>query len=443
MQWDKAPRNPEFPKEVFYIAREDGRIMYAERGPAGSLDVNDAGDWSYRIDTAFACLSVDNSEFSQSYPDVLIAGGAGNDGLMCKLGAWPTEYSYESQYPGTNQFDYIYSLPDWTPLTDLCVTRLPGVRTHNGRERSTIFVANGSTPHGEITELRYGLEAVVDDFFSGMNGCTGLQVVDYGSQEVHEQGRRIRQHYVCFAITLPPETILVRLVRTQPESRGESSGPWEGGVWDKFQIPSGDEPIEDGFMRDEETVSACSWSDHHAIQITRKEARILRRPLLRQTDSISFNQPLLIAASRSGFHFIAIVFREGKETYLEIIQISIDGTFSKGPQRGSRHHLPSDPTCVELLDMDGTPHVFVSTFDSRIYLLHIDKLGTPSLVLDESLGDSAIGGPMKLCESAVLLGSRQHQVLVCATRDGFLLSASITSKVQSKHKSSLELEITN
>jgi hypothetical protein len=118
VEWDKTPRNPDFPKEAFYVAREDGRIMYAERGLTGTVETIEAGVWPYRIDSAFACLSVDNSEFSQSYPDVLIAGGVGNDGRLCKLGSWPAEYSYAVPYPGSNQLSYVESIANWTPLSE-------------------------------------------------------------------------------------------------------------------------------------------------------------------------------------------------------------------------------------------------------------------------------------------------------------------------------------
>ncbi|KAF1850425.1 uncharacterized protein K460DRAFT_273269 [Cucurbitaria berberidis CBS 394.84] len=421
--WDKAPRNPEFEKEAFYIVREDGRFMYAERGPGASVDIHEAGDWPYRIDTPFACLSVDNSEFAQLYPDVLIAGGAGNDGLLCKIGAWPTEYSYALPYPGTNRFSYVESIPNWTPLTDLSVTRLDGLRAPYKRDRCAIFVANGSSPHGQVSELRHGLNAFVDDSFSGMNGCTGLWVVDYGSQTVDSEGKRVKDHYATLLVTLPLETLLIRVTRISPENRGKLSGAWEDGKWEKAQIHAEDEAIADDIMRDEETVSACPWSDDFSIQICRNEARTLRRPALCQIDSISFSGPLLLAASRAAFPFIAVTFRESGKIYLKLILISHDGSFI--PAKSIRHQLAYDPTCIELLDFNGAPHVFVSTFDSKILLFRIDEQGAFSLVLEESLEDVAVDGFRMLCESAVVLESRGQQVLVCATRTGYLLSTNL------------------
>jgi hypothetical protein len=427
--WDRTPRNPEYPKEVFYIAREDGRIIYVSRGSAGSVEVDEAGDWPYRIDTAFACLIVDNSESSQQYPDVLIAGGASNDGLLCKVGSWPTEYSYTVPYPGTNKFSYVESIPNWTPLTDLSVTQLSSPRAPDERQRSAIFVANGNSPHGEISELRHGMQAVVDDSFSGINGCTGIWVVDHGSQMAEIEGTKKRQHYATFAITLPPETLVIRVVRTQPESHADFSGAWEHGTWDVFQTPTDDDPIEDNLMRDEETITACPWSGEYSLQITRQEARILRRPTLRHNDSLKFGAPLLLATSRNKCPFIAVAFRDNGCAYMEIIRINGDMFQRTG---NFRYELSNDPTCIEILGIGGFPHVFVSTFDSKILLFKF-RLGVTSKVMEESWNNDTPNSSHRICESAAVLGLGERNVLVCAMRDGSLLSTSI--KIEQHGKS--------
>ncbi|PZD35183.1 MMS1-N domain containing protein [Pyrenophora tritici-repentis] len=422
--WDEAPRNPEYQKEAFYIAREDGRIMYVVRGPANTVELDEAGEWSYRIDTAFACLSMDNSEASQQYPDILVAGGAGNDGLLCKVGSWPAEYSHTVQYPGTNQFSYVESIPNWTPLTDLAVTQLSSPRASDERQRSSIFVANGNSPHGEISELRHGVQAVVDDSFSGINGCAGIWVVDHGSHMVDIEGTMKRQHYAIFVITLPPETLVIRVVRTQPESRAEFSGAWEQGSWDKFQTPSEDDPLEDDVMRDEETISACTWSDRISIQITSKEARTLVRPTLRLAHSLEFDTSLLLAASRTGCPFVAIAFREGGVTFLEVIPISTTGAFEKA--NSFRHKLAYDPTCIEILGIGGFQYVFVSTFDSKILLFKHYRGETSRITeLNEDAWHINSGNSQKLCESAAVLSCKGRHVLVCGMRDGFLWSSNL------------------
>lgn len=431
--WDKTLRNPEFSKEVFYIAREDGRVIYAERSSAGDVDIVEAGEWPYRIDTAFACLNVDNSEFSRSYPDVLIAGGIGNDGLLCKVGAWPAEYSYAVPYTSANQLTYIESIANWTPLTDLCVARISSLSTPVGHNRPKILVADGLSPHGEISELRRGLQSFIDDSFGGMNGCTGLWALDYGSHTVVSEGRGARQHWTTFAITLPPETVVIRVMRTQSESRGEFSGAWEEGQWDQTQLPSDDEPIEDGIMRDVETITACPWSDQFALQITRSEARLLLRPNLQLSDSIVYSNSLLLAASRPGCPIIAVTYREAGITYLEVVTISHNGSFMKTSQlANNRHQLDHDPTCLELFDLDGTLFVLASTFGSKLFLFRVNDQGSLSLMVEESLGHGFYEKGDVLLENAVVLSSKDQRILVCTTRSGTLLSSPMIMNSEGK-----------
>jgi hypothetical protein len=427
VQWDRPPRNPDFPKESFYIAREDGRVMYAEKGPAGAVDMDDAGEWPYRIDKAFACVSVDNSESSQSYPDVLMAGAAGNDGLLCKVGAWPTEYSYATQYPAMNQFGYVGSMPNWSPLTGLCVTRLSGIREPYERERSALFVSNGIAPHGQLSELRYGLHGLIDGSFVGMKGCTGLWVLHHGSQTVDIHGKNARQHYALVVVTLPLETLLLRLIRTQSEGSGEFSGAWDDGVWDVAQLPTEDEPCEDGITRSQETMSACILTDSFSIQITRSNARIVTRPALTLNDKLDFSAPTLLAAAKTGVSFIAVAFKSDGKTYLDVTPILEDGRFEATKAPHMRHPLNTDPTCIELLELNGRAHVLVGTLDSKITLFEVSHQHAISLVLESSLDASVAGSSRVLCERAVILTSSYDQVLVCATRDGLLLSRSLNN----------------
>ncbi|KAH7385265.1 mono-functional DNA-alkylating methyl methanesulfonate N-term-domain-containing protein [Phaeosphaeria sp. MPI-PUGE-AT-0046c] len=424
--WDKTPRNPDFPKEAFYVAREDGRIMYVEGGQVNGLETDVAGDWPYRIDTAFACLSVDNSEFSQSYPDVLIAGGAGNDGRLCKLGSWPAEYATSIPDPDTNQLSYIESISNWTPLTDLSVARLPGLSMLPERSRSSIFVANGSSPHGEVSDLRMGLQSIVDYSFGGMNGCTGMWVVDSGTQVTELEGRSARQHYATLVITMPPETLLIRILRTQCDNRGQSSGAWEDGMWKVEQLTNEDEHCEDGIMRDIETITACAWSENFAVQITRDEIRSLRRPGLCRSVSIVFTNPLLLAACKPGLPFIAIAFRESGNSYLEILRVSSDGSFVRDDSSDARLHLDQDPTCVELLEIQGIICVFVSTFGLSTYLFRVDDHGKLHAMIEDTLHNVGIDNTRMVIDGAVLMFAEGKSVLVCATRSGYLLSSMIS-----------------
>jgi len=69
--------------------------------------------------------------------------------------------------------------------------------------------------------------------------------------------------------------------------------------------------------------------------------------------------------------------------------------------------------------------VFVSTFDSKVFLFQYSYNET-SLMLEDSWKDQdTLNGSQKLCESVAVLRKDGKNVLVCAMRDGTLLSSQI------------------
>lgn len=434
VQWHRAPRNPEFSKEAFYVAREDGRVLYVQLGDENTVEMSDAGSWPYPIDTAFACLTVDNSERSQSFPDVLIAGGSGSDGHLFKVGAWPDEYQHAPKDFEPLAFSFVEPISSWAPLADMSVTRLPEFQIPQGRDRASILVANGKAPNGEISELRQGLRALVDDSFGGMKGCTGLWIIDHGTH-TSEPDSNTRQHYATFIITLPPESLVIRATRSvslSAEDQNDLLNSHENDVWEKIQIPNGNEIIQDHVIRDDETIGACLWTDHLVIQIARNEARVLRRPTLEGVDALVFSNALLRATTKASCPFIAIAFRENDRIVLELIRILDDGKFSSGAEKTLRQDLPCEPTCLDLVTLDGIWHIFVSTTDSRICLLRVSDSGMLGSVCDAFLETDTSSGPRTVCESVAILSFKEERILICGMRDGRLLSMTLQSDNERK-----------
>jgi hypothetical protein len=419
VQWDRAPRNPDFVKEAFYLAREDGAIMYVELGDiAGSLDISDAGSWPYPIDTAFACLKADSSEFAQSYPDVLVAGGHGSDGHLCKVGAWPKEYANKVPYSQTNAFGFVESLPNWAPLTDVAVTRLGNLPLPYDRKRANIFVSNGKGSHGEVSQLRRGLRALIDDTFEGLKGSTGLWIVDHGSTTFEQEGHLRRQDYATFVVNAPPETLVLRASRTQEEgsySQGSLGSAWDGGVWET------DQPTQDGLMRHAETISACSITENLAVQITYHEARLVQRPQLNQVGSIAFTNSLLGAGSKPGVPFVVVAFYDGSNYILQVIPASNGKAFEMPNDETSRWTLPDDPTCIDILVSDNGPLIFVGIRDVGFSLFAISEHGSLAHIYHTNIPSAGSLGLQQAYESAVLLTTRGHEKLVCGTRTGLLI----------------------
>lgn len=422
VQWDRAPRNPGFPKEAFYLAREDGAIIYVELGGvANPLEISDAGSWPYPIDTAFACLKADGSEFAQSYPDVLVAGGFGSDGYLCKVGAWPKEYANQVPYSETNAFNFVGSLPSWAPLTDVAVTRLENMPLPYDRGRASLYVSNSKGPHGEVSQLRRGLRALVDETFGGLKGSTGLWILDYSSTTPGKVDSLRGQDYATFVVSVPGETLVLRASRTQGDGSYSHDTPGssqEDGPWKIEQ------PTQDGLIRDAETVAACPISDNIAVQITYQKATFLQRPQLKELDSATFSNTLLGAATKPGVPFIVVALYEGTQPILEVIPFSTNEPFRLSENR-SRYHLAGDPTCVDIIvsevDVIG-PLIFVGIANVGFSIFKVDKKG--SLIHAYQTIQPHTGHPelQQIYESAALLKARGHEKLVCGTRTGLLIT---------------------
>ncbi|KAL5374116.1 hypothetical protein DPSP01_012177 [Paraphaeosphaeria sporulosa] len=424
VQWDRAPRNPDFAKEAFYLAREDGVVIYVELGDiAGSLDISYAGSWAYPIDTAFACLKADSSEFAQSYPDVLVAGGHGSDGHICKVGAWPKEYADKVPYSQAYAFGLVESLPNWAPLTDFAVTRLSNLPLPHDRKRANIFVSNGKAPHGEVSQLRRGLRSLVDDSFEGLKGTTGLWIVDHGSTTLEQDGHPMRQDYAILVVNAPPETLVLRASRTQEEGsyrQGGSGSAWDGAVWET------DQPTQDGLIRDAETISACSMTDSLSVQITYQEAVLLRRPQLNRVSSIAFPNALLQAASKPGIPFVVVTFHDGSNSILQVIPALEGKAFEVPNDKGSRWTLPDDPTCIDILVSGDGPLIFVGIRGVGFALFAVSEEGLLAQICRTDVPSAGPLGLQQVYESAVLITTRGHEKLVCGTRTGLLICVDLT-----------------
>ena len=130
------------------------------------------------------------------------------------------------------------------------------------------------------------------------------------------------------------------------------------------------------------------------------------------------------------------------KTYLDITPIFKDGTFEKHKKDHLHFPLSADPTCIELLEVGGCAHVLVGTLDSKVTLFRITQEHEVSTVLEVSLNVNNMQRSRSLCESAVVLTSSEGgQVLVCATRNGLLLSRCILGIKSDEPGSFLEDEM--
>lgn len=192
-----------------------------------------------------------------------------------------------------------------------------------------------------------------------------------------------------------------------------------GSTWHLALVPDEDEPILDELLRDE-TISAAIPSAQYAIQTTHEEARVLSRPALACVESLSFPEPLLAAATDSYFDLLVVAHREKADTFLRVIHTS-----AKGFGAELRLQLQCDPTCVELLNINGAPHVFVGIIDSSLNIFRVGETDLQHVWASTLRNNSSSSGMAAVCESAIILTSGPRQVLACGTREGILATFSV------------------
>ena len=392
VQWRSAVRNANYKSESFYITREDGRVMYVEVSDDSKLpELSDAGQFPHPVDTAFTSVDVD------LLPDILVAGGTTSDGSLSKLG--------DQRYSTGFEVTAVDRIPNWAPISDLTVTRLPGTRKPFERERDSIFVSSGRAPHGSVAELRRGIRAVINHDGEGMRGCTGLMVIDHGCYESTIDQRPAIHHYATMIANLPPECLLIRAI-------------YADGNWYMEQVASESQESPNDVLN-EITISAHPVSERFSVQVTHKEARTLSRPHLKQLDAYRFPSPLVLGSTLAGAKHIAAVYWVGVQAVLQILTINDDGTLHPLTDIAFAY----EPTCLELMVIDAMPHVFVGLSDSSVSLLRIQSCGL-QLMCDWNAKDIDLW-TQAVCETAVALSSGSRTMIVCGSRSGSLICLSL------------------
>jgi hypothetical protein len=241
-----------------------------------------------------------------------------------------------------------------------------------------------------------------------MSGCRGSWLIEYGTKPIASEDELETRQYALLLATIAPESFLLCANRVN-------------GAWEVDQVQEAQ-----GVTLAGETLSASTLFGPFAVQITGLGARILTRPTLELVDSLLFEHPVFAAASGSQIRHIAVTYREDNCAILETIEVLETGHF------GSRscYRLSSDPTCVEVLDIEGVPHVFVGTSDSSVQLIKISRssldLACQYSLLpndsEEQVSDFASNYNESSCESAALLTYQGKAWVLCGTRNGILVS---------------------
>jgi len=406
-------RNATFQKEAFYIAREDGMVIYAEIGSPTSPCISTVGYFDCSLGTAFASLDVPHEpdkghpSFKQlaaksllSNPDVLIGIGPDSDGRLNKVGDWVTNVKSGKTF-GT--FDFIEAIPNWAPVSDSVISRFPSMHGNLEKQRSSLFVASGREPYGSVSELRQGLNALVHQFvgLEGITaGVTNIWILDYTATETDDR------FHIILLIALPLRTYGYKL-------SGSSLGDF-----DDIVALDG----QDDIQLNDETLCACFIANTVSLQVIREGIILLERSA-RGLSSIAnhrFPAGTTVTAAAAKPEFPGVVATLRQSTRVTLLAVPLKKATS-GPKIsfGSpfNHNLRGDVTCLEILLIGGFPYVLVGTVDTNrdsfISIFNYDKDDGLDLVLQENI--------TTVCESAAVLTRDPDTAIVCALRNGQLL----------------------
>ncbi|KAF2502774.1 hypothetical protein BU16DRAFT_554813 [Lophium mytilinum] len=402
--WARTARNWETEgklDESIYLVREDGTVLYAVVHPnASTVVVMSAGQLNCTVDSAFASLDIG---FSLMSPDVLIAAGDMSYGEVIKIGHWSKGSQKIITRTETMEFEYIESLPNWAPLMDTVVSRLPGVKSKYERSRDTILTTSGRAPYSSISEIRHGLNARIwaAAELSDSLGNTGM----WALLDPTGEG-------VFFLVSHPWQTRLYHLsIRSMEVSEIEEQNC--------------------DLELNRETFVACTLNLEWAVQVTENALHLLsispENPQFRLVNRQDFplDRPVRAATVDRRWPLIVLASRQGSEFSLEL-QHFVEPDDENGSSNATpsfvfraRTPLSAEPTCVQLVGIRGRPYVFVGTRNAELLLFSLVG-GDFVLVLKKQVEVSFMQGIPVVCESVTLLSSdeRGEYTLICGMRNG-------------------------
>lgn len=411
--WDASGRLD----ENFYIVREDGVVIYVQVNPATHATTTSAGQFQCTVDSAFAGLDVGKSSFALKNPDVLVAAGDMSYGELIKIGSWADESRKRSRAE-TMAFEYVESIPNWAPINDAIVSRLPGVQSGFERSRETLFITGGRAPYGSISELRWGFNALVgaSSDLPDITGVTGIWTLYDSTYDM-----------TFFLLSIPLRSRLVHLDINTFEVAAISS--------------------EDcGLDLENETLAACSLMSRYPVQVTHNAIRLLisnTNTILTCEKLVEFppERPVLAAALHSQYPLIVTATRQDSHIYLELRRlVEVEGDIVFAPE--ITHPLKNDPTCLALIEIDHVPYVFVATSGAELLIFRASPEGF-ALVMEERVWGHPLRGFPVVCESVALIsaGSAHGEYeLVCGMRNGTILILSLSSLNEAAFGSKFQID---
>ena len=409
--WCRPLRNRTMQDDIIYLLREDGLVLLVTITNIDTIHTTHAGNMGCHAGSAFASLG------DPSDPDILAVIGDMSNGRVVHMGNWPSPARIaERSRVETMEMQDSMTLPNWTAGVDMIVSKLHQSHSGSTRMNNSVFITSGRQPHGAITELRKGFEAIATTCLDidGLRSTIGAWVLP-----------NVSTGSILILLSTPTSTRLLDLASNLEESSEL------------------DDSCTAVMALDQRTLTAAILGNGHLVQVSERAICTSANVLANFEDqsrwdaetgntivaaAIEPSKDCIIVTERGSNHSRLLAFQHHAHRTDDLSHDVDDGLQSLQPSIT----LSEEPICLATTFYHGRVIGILSTIEGNIQLFTVDFDTRPVVALGDTL--QIVEDQHSLCDQLVLLhpastdGKSAHGLLaVCGLRDGSIVSVRINT----------------
>lgn len=397
-------------QDIIYLIREDGLVILVEVTSIDTMHASNAGNVGCHVGSAFASLG------DPSDPDILAIVGDMSNGCVVHMGNWPSPGRIaEMSRVDTMEMQESGTLPNWASNTDMVLSKLPQSHTRSARTTDAVFATSSREPHGNITELRKGIEARLATYFDleGLKSVMG-----------------------AWALPNVSNASILMLLSTPSSTRVLDIAP---------SLEELDELSDEATTLElqQRTLTAGIFSNGHLVQVSEASICTCASIAASFEDQSRWDagaDNIVIAASIEPSYDCAVIVKRASDQSellvfkhrVQHIDGEIDGVEEGLQPLGKPIIFEDEPLCLATTVYQNGIIGVVATVEGNLQLFTLDFGPSIRLALRGSL--QIVTDRQSLCDHIMLLHpkdtdtSSSHGLLaVCGLRDGTIVSVEISA----------------
>lgn len=396
-------------QDIAYLVREDGVVILVEITSIDTIHASHAGNLECHVGSAFASLG------DPSDPDILAVVGDMSAGRVVHMGHWRSQGRLaEMSRADAMVMQPSETLPNWASSFDMVVSRLPQSHSRSPRTRDGIIVTSGREPYGTVTELRTGLEARVEKFFSleALRTTTGAWILP-----------NISTNSILMLLSTPSSTHLIDFSPNFDDIYGLDDNELTAMAIDQRTLTAGVFSNRHLVQISERTICTCAnlsanFEDRSRWE-TGQERRIIAAAILP-----SRNQALVVTRGAGGSELLVfrhhVHFADGESDDM------VEG-LSQHPESTS---LEEEPLCLTTTIFRNRVVGMMATATGTLRLFALETTENSQVTFLDSM--KIVEDQQSLCDHVVLLQANpagtdaaSEMLAVCGLRDGRVVTIAI------------------